>query len=255
MIPVKKNEKLNVTVSAVSSDGNGIARISGYALFIPQTITGDEAEVLVLKTKASYGYAKLLRLITPSPARTASPCPHFEKCGGCQLMAAEYGYQKELKRLFVKDALLRIGGIDTEPDFIGMDVPLRYRNKMVFPFDEDGNWGFYRERSHDVVPLSDCLLGDELCPRIMDTVSEYMKSEGVPPYNEVLHTGVIRRVLIRNTDKELVVVISANADSLPASGRLIGALTALSNKITGIVLNIKIFCFGERVRFRRSLWG
>ena len=196
IIPVKKNERRRVTVSAVSSDGSGIAKISGYTLFIPQALPDDEAEVLVLKTKASYGYAKLMRIITPAPHRIKAPCPHFEKCGGCQLMTADYGYQTELKRGFVKDALLRIGGIDIEPDIVGMDEPFRYRNKMVFPFDEKGNWGFYRERSHDVVPLSDCLLGDALCAGVLGAVSEYMKAAGVPAYNEKTHTGVIRRVFI-----------------------------------------------------------
>ena len=238
IIPVKKNEKVKVTVSAVSSDGSGIAKISGYALFIPQTVTGDEAEILVLKTKANYGYAKLIRLISPSPSRVSAPCPHFEKCGGCQLMMADYGYQTELKRGFVKDALLRIGGIYADVDIAGMDEPLRYRNKMVFPFDKNGNWGFYRERSHDVVPLSDCLLGDELCAKVMDAVSGYMKTCGVPAYNEEAHTGVIRRVFMRNTEKELVVVISANADFLPSKDKLISKVRAVSDKISGIVLNV-----------------
>ena len=238
IIPVKKNDKVEVTVSAVSSDGSGIAKTDGYTLFIPQAITGDVAEVLVLKTKANYGYAKLVRLILPSPHRINSPCPHFEKCGGCQLMTADYGYQTELKRGFVKDALLRIGGIDTEVEIFGMEKPFRYRNKMVFPFDKNGNWGFYRERSHDVVPLSDCLLGDELCAGVMDAVFGYMKSCGVPAYDEETHRGVIRRVFMRNTEKELVVVISANADFLSHKDRLISAVTAVSDKISGIVLNV-----------------
>ena len=238
IIPVKKNDKVEVTVSAVSSDGSGIAKTDGYTLFIPQAVTGDVAEVLVLKTKTNYGYAKLIRLISPSPHRVDASCPHFEKCGGCQLMMADYGYQKELKRGFVKDALLRIGAIDTDVDIVGMDKPLRYRNKMVFPFDKNGNWGFYRERSHDVVPLSDCLLGDKLCAKVMEAVSAYMKTCGISAYDEEMHRGVIRRVFMRNTEKELVVVISANADFLQYKDRLISAVTAVSDKISGIVLNI-----------------
>ncbi|MBR4724033.1 MAG: 23S rRNA (uracil(1939)-C(5))-methyltransferase RlmD [Clostridia bacterium] len=238
IIPVKKNEIYKVKISALSSDGSGIAKVSGYTLFVPQTIPGDEAEILIVKTKTNYGYAKLKNIVSPSPHRIKSPCLYFEKCGGCQLMTAEYEFQLEQKCKFVKDALLRIGGIDTDVDILGMDTPFEYRNKMVFPFDKDGNWGFYRERSHDVIPLCGCLLGDKLCGSIMSAVSDYMQKYGVPAYDEESHKGIIRRVFIRNTSDEFIVVISANADFLPRSDELIRTLCSVSEKISGIVLNI-----------------
>lgn len=238
IIPVKKNEIYSVRISALSSDGSGIAKISGYTLFIPQTLPHDEAEVLVLKTNKSYGYAKLKRIISPSPYRIDPPCPHFEKCGGCQLMMADYSFQKDAKCGFLKDSLLRIGGIDTDVSIIGADNPFRYRNKMVFPFDKDGKWGFYRERSHDVIPLTDCLLGDELNRNIMNAITDYMKKNGISAYDEKAHNGIIRRVFIRNTDREVLIVISANADFLPHKEMLINTLCAVSKKITGIVLNV-----------------
>ncbi|MBR4721157.1 MAG: 23S rRNA (uracil(1939)-C(5))-methyltransferase RlmD [Clostridia bacterium] len=238
IIPVKKNDIITVTVSAVSSDGSGIAKFSGYTIFIPQTLPEDVAEVLVVKVKSSYGYGKLLKIISPSPYRIGSPCPHFEKCGGCQLMMADYDYQLEIKKGFVKDALSRLGGINANVDIIGSDTPFRYRNKMVFPFGKDGVWGFYRERSHDIIPLSDCLLGDELSKDILNAVAKYMKDFGILAYDEEAHSGVIRRVFIRNTDTEFLVVISANSDSLPHSDELIKALRLVSDKISGIVLNV-----------------
>lgn len=238
IIPVNKNEIYKVKISSLSSDGSGIARVSGYTLFIPQALPGDEAEVLILKTKSSYGYAKLKRIIIPSPHRVAPPCPHFEKCGGCQLVMADYRFQTEAKRGFLKDALLRIGGIDTDVSIIGADNPFHYRNKMVFPFDKCGKWGFYRERSHDVVPLSTCLLGDELNSAIMNTIADYMKEYNISAYDEEQHRGIVRRVFIRNTEAEFLVVISVNADFLPNSEALINALCSVSERISGIVLNI-----------------
>ncbi|MBR4172985.1 MAG: 23S rRNA (uracil(1939)-C(5))-methyltransferase RlmD, partial [Clostridia bacterium] len=238
IIPIKKNDKITVKVSALSSDGSGIAKISGYTLFIPQTLPEDVIEALVLKTKSSYGYAKLIKIISPSPYRVAPPCPHFEKCGGCQLMAASYDYQKEAKRAFVKDSFAKIGGKNLDIDIIGADSPFRYRNKMVFPFDINGNWGFYRERSHDVIPLIDCLLGDAINKDIMNAIKGYMQKYGVSAYDEKTHKGVIRRVFIRNTDTEILVVISANSDFLPHKDELISSICSVSEKISGIVLNI-----------------
>ncbi len=194
--------------------------------------------ILVLKTKSSYGYGKVLEILKPSPDRIDPPCLHFSKCGGCQLMTIDYEKQLDFKRSTVRDALLRIGGIDTDPDIIGMDNPVRYRNKMVFPFDRKGYWGFYRERSHDVVPLKDCLLGDNLNTHIMNTLSEFIKKYNIPVYDEITHTGLIRRGFIRSAQGKFMVIISAAADKIPHSDELVDTLRNVSDDIVSIILNI-----------------
>lgn len=238
IIPVEKNHEYTVKIEALSSEGSGIARVDGYTLFVPQTVVGDEVRILVLKTKSSYGYAKVLEIISPAKNRIEPVCRHFSKCGGCQLMCLSYEEQLNFKKQTVRDALLRLGGIDANPDIIGMDEPYRYRNKMVFPIDKDGNWGFYRERSHDVIPLSDCFLGDEINRDIMNTISEYIRKYNVSVYDEIAHKGIIRRGFIRNSGDEIMVVISANADKLPHSDALVCALQEVSPKIKSIILNV-----------------
>lgn len=238
IIPVEKNREYTIKIDALSSEGSGVGRIDGYTIFVPQTVPGDEVRILVLKTKTSYAYAKALDIITPSKKRAAPSCEHFSKCGGCQLMCLSYPEQLEFKRQTVRDALLRLGGIDIEPDIIGMDNPLRYRNKMVFPIDKSGRWGFYRQRSHDVIPLKDCLLGDKINSQIMNVLSDYIKRFDISVYDETLHKGIIRRGFIRRAKDEIMVVISANADSLPNQDALIASLCGVSDKIKSIILNI-----------------
>ena len=205
---------------------------------MPQAVPGDEVELLVLKTNKNYGYAKIINIITPSELRVTPPCEHFAKCGGCQLMTIDYDAQLDFKRNIVRDALLRLGKIDSNPDIIASEKPIRYRNKMVFPFAPDGSWGFYRQRSHDVIPLSDCLLGDELVTRIMDTISNHIKKHNISVYDEASHKGIMRRAFLRTTDTEIMVVISANSDSIPKCAELIESITAISPKISSIILNI-----------------
>lgn len=256
IFPVKKNQEYNVTIDAVSSDGNGIAHIDGYTVFVPHTLTGDVARTLIVKVKSSYGYGKLIEIITPSDMRTEPPCRYCSKCGGCQFMHVSYPAQLELKRGFVRDAILRIGGIDSNPGIIGAENPQRYRNKMIFPFDSDKNWGFYRNHSHDVIPLSDCLLGNELNADIMNAVSDYMKKYNIPAYDEAAHRGIIRRVFIRSAQDNFMVIISANSDTLPRADSLITALKSVSDKISGIILNINKkrtnLVLGEK---NITLWG
>ena len=153
-------------------------------------------------------------------------------------MAIDYNAQLEFKKNVVKDALLRLGKIDSDPDILGMEEPQRYRNKMVFPFSANGDWGFYRQRSHDVIPLSDCLLGDKLCTEIMDTISNHIKKYNISVYNEETHKGIMRRAFLRTTKDEIMVVLSANADSIPKSGELIEAICKVSPKVSSIILNI-----------------
>ena len=153
-------------------------------------------------------------------------------------MCMNYLSQLEFKKQVVKDAFLRIGGIEVNPEIIGMNSPERYRNKMVFPIGTGGSWGFYRQHSHDVIPLNDCLLGGNLNPKIMNTITEYAKIFSVSAYNEAEHSGVLRRVFIRSSQSEIMVVISVNSDFLPHSDVLINNLRRTSDNITSIILNI-----------------
>lgn len=155
-------------------------------------------------------------------------------------MHLSYEAQKEYKRQLVKDALRRIGGIDAEVDFIGAENPYRYRNKMVFPFSKSGDWGFYKNRSHEVVTLNDCPLGDELNAAVLNLVRDFCRNNGIAAYDEESHTGVLRRVFTRTSAEtgEIMVVISVNADTFKSADGLINELTKLSPRITSVILNI-----------------
>lgn len=194
----------------------------------------------VTKLNKNYGFAKITKILSPSPDRENPICPAFYDCGGCQLMHINYSAQSEYKRQLVKDALLRIGGIDINVDFVGAENPLRYRNKMVFPFSKEGEWGFYKNRSHDVVTLKDCPLGDELNAAVLNLVRDFCRNNGIPAYDEENHKGVLRRVFTRTSAKtgEMMVVISVNADTLKKADKLINELTKLSPRITSVILNI-----------------
>ncbi len=155
-------------------------------------------------------------------------------------MHMSYEAQTEYKRQLVKDALLRIGGVDADVDFVGAESPLRYRNKMVFPFSKEGEWGFYKNRSHDVVTLKDCLIGDELNAAVLNLVRDFCQNNRIAAYDEENHTGILRRVFTRVSAKtgELMVVISVNADNIKGADKLVNELKRLSPRIVSVILNI-----------------
>ncbi|UKI36251.1 MAG: hypothetical protein L6V93_20405 [Clostridiales bacterium] len=121
-----------------------------------------------MKINKSFGFAKIERLISPSDMRRTPPCPHFSRCGGCSIMHLDYPSQLALKTEIVRNNLRKNGGFaDGEYVFekiIPSDDVFHYRNKAQFPASlVHGEFacGFFKERSHDIVPIENCLIQSE----------------------------------------------------------------------------------------------
>ena len=242
--PVEKNKEYEFKIESVTSEGMGVSHIDGFCVFISGTVDGDLVKALVLKVKSGYAYAKVTQIIKPSPYRIDSPCPAFSKCGGCQLMHIDYEKQLSIKKEIIENALTRIGKLDVPvSEMIGNDTPFRYRNKMIFPIGIDRNGkkicGFYRERSHDIVELDDCLLGDEIISKIIKVVMAFIEKYKITVYNEEQHKGIVRRLFIRKGfhTKEIMVVLSINAKTLPHYAELADNISKISDDIKSVILN------------------
>ena len=229
---IKKNDCFTVSIEDMSEDGSGIGKLDGYIWFIKDAVKGDVVEAKAMKMKKSYGFARLMRVITPSPDRIEPACPVARQCGGCQLQAMSYESQLKFKENKVYNNLRRIGGFTDIPflPIMGMDKPWRYRNKAQFPFGRNKNGeivtGFYAGRTHDIIPQEDCLLGVEENKKILESIKEYMIENHVAPYEEETHQGLIRHALIRKGFKtgELMVCVIINGKKLPHSEKLVEKL-------------------------------
>ena len=242
--PVEKNKEYEFKIESVTSEGMGVAHIDGFCVFISGTVDGDIVKALILKVKTGYAYAKVTEIITPSPYRVDAPCQVFSKCGGCQLMHINYEKQLEIKKDIIENALKRIGKLDISvSEMIGSSNQFRYRNKMIFPIGINKNGkkicGFYRERSHDIVELDDCLLGDEIIAKIIDTVMKFIEKYKITVYNEEQHKGIVRRLFFRKGfhTGEIMVVLSINAKTLPHYAELADSISKISENIKSVILN------------------
>lgn len=108
-VPVAKNDVVTLEMVGMNHDGEGVGRVEGYTLFVQAALPGEVIQAKVLKTKKQYGYAKLLKIVEPSPQRVPAPCAIYDQCGGCQLQHLSYEGQLAWKRQHVVDALERIG--------------------------------------------------------------------------------------------------------------------------------------------------
>ena len=252
---MKKNDSFVVKIEDISEDGAGIGKTEGYIWFIKDTVIGDEVEAAVMKQKKNYGFARLVRVLNPSPYRIKPKCPVSRSCGGCQLQAMDYQEQLRFKERKVYQHLTRIGGVEglslpgeggnleMEP-IIGMENPWRYRNKAQFPFgrNKEGQivYGFYAGHTHAIIEQEDCLLGTEENREILIIIREYMKEFQILPYDERTHTGLVRHALIRKGfyTGEIMVCLVINGKELPYADRLTDRLNELIDGITSVCYSV-----------------
>lgn len=236
-----KNDEFILEITDVTTDGSGIGKLDGMAVFVPLTAVGDVVRVKALKVKKTYAFGKAVEIITPSKDRIENDCPYFNRCGGCVFRHISYDAELRLKTDKVREALKRIGGVDLPPQPIMFSDDLRYRNKAQYPLSEDGKVGFYAFHSHRIIPCDDCLLQPEIFAKISAATTEFVKEFNISIYNEEDHKGLLRHLYIRKgqiTD-EIMVTFVINGDSLPKYDIIIHRLKEIcGEKLKSVVLNI-----------------
>ena len=278
----KKGQEIKVRIIDIGMRGEGIGKLEdGYTVFIKDAVIGDYVRAVIMKANRSYAYAHLEQILQASPYRVEPLCPVARQCGGCQLQAMSYEQELIYKQNKVREDLIRIGGFSGEEidaamePIVGMqddpDGPWRYRNKAQIPvgYSNAGSRnaagsrpgrvvaGFYAGRTHSIIPMTDCLLGEEINKDIVNRVLTYMELHKVPPYDEKTGKGLVRHILIRNgkSSGQIMVCIIVNGDSLPYEADLVDHLVTVPG-MTSIVLNENT----ERTnvilgRKLRTLWG
>ena len=239
---MKKNDIIPLKITAMSSEGSGIGRYEGLAVFVPQTAIGDELKVKILKVKSNCAFGKIEDILSYGEGRCDPDCEVFSKCGGCVYRHISYEEELEIKRQRVADAVKRIGGIDMEPKEIVSDKKINgYRNKAQYPVAQDGSVGFFANHSHRIIPSDTCRLQPDEFSRIAQIFSYWMYTSGNPPYIEETGRGLVRHLYIRKAmvTGEIMVCLVINGDKVVAAQRLIDDLKEeLGESLKTVVLNI-----------------
>ncbi len=265
---VKSGERIELNIVGTASDGRGIGKIDNFVVFVHNAVCGDVVLAEIYTVHKSYATAGVLRILSSSPFRQEAPCKASVACGGCPFMHIQYEKQLEIKKQTVADALARIGGFDLQTvalqDTLGMACPFGYRNKMVFPLGmKNGKCvgGFYAPKSHNIIPLETCHVGEEACSAVMRCVVRWMNEKNIAPYDEKTKQGTLRRVFIRTGyhTKEMMVVLSSFKANIPHLDTLTEALLKIDlgeYQLKSIVLNINEK--GNNLvlgAINRTLWG
>lgn len=242
---MKAGERYEVEIISFDHEGKGICRIDGYTVFVENAVAADRLVIELTKCNKSYGFGRIVKLLTTSAYRHKPECPHYKKCGACQFMHIEYPFQLSMKKQIVIDALTRIGGFSNVSvnEVIGAIQPFRYRNKSQFPvscYKGKTVIGFYEKNSHNAVDMDDCLVSNEATSSILSLIRRFMEEKKITAYDESTHTGLVRHVFIRNSGDrgQIMVVIVINGTTLPGLDKLIQTLKKQITNLQSVYLNL-----------------
>ena len=244
-IPVKKNEKYIVDIIDNGFGGEGIAKVDGFTIFIPNALKGEKCEVLIVKVLSSQAYGKVIKILEASEDRVEPDCTTYQRCGGCDLRHMTYDATLNLKRNTVQ-SLINKGlqnKIEAEKT-IGMENPYNYRNKAQFPIgkDKENNvvMGVFANRTHEIIPIEECFIQNKEIQKLSKFILEFIKENDISVYDETSRKGLIRHIVTKIGIKtnEIMCIIVINGKEIPKEKELTMQIIKKFPNVKTIVKNI-----------------
>lgn len=222
-------------------DGTAVAKKNNEEVVVKNLLLGEEA--LIVSEVVGKKKMNVVQKITKESEKRITPaCPHFLTCGGCQYMHMSYENEIELKSDYLKELFSKFTDIQIYP-FIGMHNPFNYRNKcqMTYKLSKTKKvvCGFYEEKSHKIVPVTDCKIQATAATKIINAFNEVLTKNKIEPYDEKTNRGVVKHIVLRYgfTSKEVMLCIVTNGEFFPGRNNVVKDLQKRDLNITTIVQN------------------
>ena len=238
---LSKNQRFTAEITDMNDSGNGVCKINGAVVFVIGGVTGDVCDIKIIKVTKKYAVAVIEKLTKTSIYRTEPRCP-YKRCGGCAFQNITPEYENELKKNIVSAAFLRAGISLPVCDIVYAGDFYGYRNKAQFPagYNKDGvlGFGYYAEKSHDVIFCESCAIAKPEFADIAKTVCKTAEKYGIAPYDEESGSGVLRHICFRSGISGILLTLVINADSLPSCNKFVSDVTATHKEITSVFINV-----------------
>ena len=252
-VPVKKNEEYVVKIADYGTDGEGIAKINDFTVFVAGALKNEKCKIHITKVLSSYAYAKIVEILEKSEHRVQSDCKTYPKCGGCSLRHIDYKETLQIKRQKVQNLVNKMLNDKIIVDeTVGMDKPVFYRNKAIYPISQNKMPGIFAARSHDVIEFEECKIQTINSQKIAKFILENWNNS---IYDEKTGKGLLRNIMIREgfATNEIMVVLVQNGDKKYDASNLVKefpniktVVVNVNTKNTNVVLaNKNIICYGE----------
>ncbi len=242
---VEKNKEYIVDIIDTGFQGEGIAKIDGLTIFIPNAIKGEKLKILIVKVLSSHAFGKIVEIIEKSPYRIESDCTTYKRCGGCSLRHIKYEETLKMKQNAVQSLVNKTlkNKIEVE-DTLGMENPYHYRNKAQYPvgLNKDGKpvIGVFANRTHEIIPINTCFIQNKQTEEIAKYIFEFLVKNNISVYNEKTQKGLVRHIVTKIGIKtnEIMCILVINGKEMPKEKELVEELTNKFKNIKTIVKNI-----------------
>ena len=209
---VKKNDELIVDIIDYGANGEGIAKINGYTIFVLGALKGEKCKIHILKVLKTHAFAKVIQIIEKSDKRVEPDCSTFNKCGGCDLRHIAYSETLKIKQEKVQNLVNKMLKNKVKVnETVGMENPTFYRNKAIYPVTQDKKVGIFAKRSHNIIPINECKIQTKISQEISKYILDNWKDS---IYDEETGKGLLRNIMVREGFKtdEIMLVLVQNGE-------------------------------------------
>ena len=242
---VEKNKEYIVDIIDNGFQGEGIAKIDGFTIFIPNAIKGEKIKILIVKVLASHAFGKIIEIIKQSDYREESDCITYKRCGGCSLRHIKYNETLKIKQNAVQSLVNKTleNKLKVE-ETLGMDKPYHYRNKAQYPIglNKEGKpvIGVLANITHEIIPIETCYIQNKQSEEIAKYIFNFLVNHKIKVYDEKSGKGLIRHIVTKIGIKtnEVMCIIVINGNELPYEDILVNELTHKFENIKSIIKNI-----------------
>ena len=241
---VEKNKEYIVEIIDNGFEGEGIAKINDFTIFIPGAIKGEKVKILIVKVLSSYAFGKILEILEKSENRIESDCKTYKRCGGCNLRHIKYQETLKLKQNAVQSLVDKtLKNKIRVKETIGMENPYYYRNKVQYPVGIDKNGkpqiGVFANRSHEIIPIEKCFIQNEKSEEIAKYIFELWNENNYTIYNEETRKGLLRHIVIKTGIKtnQYMCILVVNGQGFNNEKEFASKIVNKYKEITSIIVN------------------
>lgn len=245
IIPVEKNKEYVVEIIDNGFEGEGIAKIDGYTIFVPNAIKGEKVKILIVKVLSSHAFGKIIEVIEASKYRVESDCSTYKRCGGCNLRHIKYEKTLEMKQNAVQSLVNKtLNNKIKVSKVVGMENPFYYRNKAQYPvgLDKNGNpvIGVFANRTHEIIQMQDCKIQHKESEKIAKYIFDLWNKKNLSIYSETTGKGLLRHIVIKIGFKtnEIMCILVINGKDIPNEVQIIRTIINEFPNVKTIVKNI-----------------
>jgi len=244
-IAIEKNQEYIVDIIDNGIEGEGIAKIDNFTIFIPGAIKGEKVKIIIVKVLSSYAYGKIIEILEKSKSRVELDCKTYKRCGGCNLRHIDYEETLDIKRNIVQNLVDKTLKNKLEVDSVlGMGNPYHYRNKAQYPvgIGKDGKpiIGVFANRTHEIIQMEKCFIQDERVESVAKFIFDFAIQNNISIYDENKQKGLLRHIVIKigKQTEEIMAILVINGEGFKNEQKLVAELLNKFPTIKTIVKNV-----------------